>query len=55
MMLRLHETTMGKALFGHHIPSLVKAANEIAKELKRANDLKEQELAVTLPFQGDDE
>lgn len=40
----LHETFMGKKLFEGDIPQIVQSLNKIAKELERANNLKEAEL-----------
>lgn len=43
-MIQFHETIMGKRFFEGTVPSVLHALQEIAKELKRANDLKEKEM-----------
>ena len=39
--MKFFQTVMGKKFFEGHIPKLIRALESIAKELKRANDLKE--------------
>ena len=41
-MPELHETMYGKVFFDAQFPALVKALQQIAEEIKRANDLKEK-------------
>ena len=38
------QTLMGKSFFEGQVPKISKALTDIGAELKRANDLKEQEL-----------
>lgn len=38
------KTLMGKRFFEGQVPQVVTALKDIAKELKRANDLKEKEM-----------
>lgn len=38
------ETVMGNKFFNSQLPKLINALVDVGKELKRANDLKEQEL-----------
>lgn len=44
MGLRFDETARGRIFFERQLPKLIKAIEENTKEMKRANDLKEQEL-----------
>ena len=44
MMPQLHETGIGQKFFEGTLPRIAKSLAEIAKELKRSNDLKEAEL-----------
>ena len=46
-MPQLHETGYGRDFFGHQLPKLIKNIENLSQELKRANDLKEQELFIT--------
>ena len=41
---RFDETVRGRKFYDNHFPKLIRAIEENTKELKRANDLKEQEL-----------
>ena len=41
-MIQFHETVMGRRFFEATMPELLKAVKDLAKELKRANDLKEK-------------
>lgn len=43
-MPQLHETLYGKRLLEGQIPKMLQHLENIAYELKRANDLKEKEL-----------
>lgn len=40
------QTRMGQKFYEHDVPKITKTLESIAAELKRANDLKEQELNV---------
>lgn len=42
--MEFFETIMGHKFYEHSVPEIIKNLNKIAVELKRANDLKEQEL-----------
>lgn len=42
-MPRFHETGYGQKFLNRQLPNLIKSLNEIGKELKRQNDLKEEE------------
>ena len=44
MVPRFDETNRGRKFYESDLPRLIKAIEENTKELKRANDLKEQEL-----------
>lgn len=46
MSIQFHETIMGKKFYEGTLPRLIKAIEENTKEMKRSNDLKEQELAL---------
>jgi len=41
-MPEFHETEYGRAFFDAQLPALIKAFQQIAEELKKANDLKEK-------------
>ena len=43
-MTEFFQTGMGRDFYEHTIPALVKAINTLALEMKRANDLKREEL-----------
>lgn len=43
-MPQFHETIMGKVFYDQYVPEITKTLQTIAKELKRANDLKEKKL-----------
>lgn len=45
-MPNLHETRYGQDLFGHQIPQISRSLAAIAKQSKRANELKERELQL---------
>lgn len=45
MGLRFDETARGRIFFESQLPKLIKSIEENTAELKRANDLKEKELA----------
>ncbi len=46
MAIRFDETMQGKRFFNSQLPKLIAAIEANTAELKRANDLKEQELAL---------
>lgn len=39
-----HQTRMGQAFYEYHVPKITNQLEALTAELKRANDLKEQEL-----------
>lgn len=41
---QFHQTRMGQMFYEYHVPQIAEHLASIASELKRANDLKEQEL-----------
>lgn len=43
-MIQFFQTVMGKRFYEGCVPRIAKALETIGQELKRANDLKEQEL-----------
>lgn len=46
MAVQFHETIIGHRILESSIPKAIKALEEIAYELKRQNDLKEEELKL---------
>lgn len=42
--MEFFETILGKRFYEGQVPKMIKALEDIATELKRANDLKEKEL-----------
>ena len=46
MVPRFDETVRGMRFYDSQLPKLIKAIEENTAELKRANDLKEQELSL---------
>lgn len=40
------QTGLGRTFYEYHVPETMKAMKDIAKELKRSNDLKERELRL---------
>lgn len=43
---QFYQTRLGQIFFEHQVPETMKAMKDIAKELKRSNDLKERELQL---------
>lgn len=43
-MMDFHMTRRGATFYDYHVPEIMKALQDIHVELKRANDLKEQEM-----------
>lgn len=52
-MTNFFQTIMGRDFFQHNVPRIAKSLDAIATEMKRANDLKEQELATPAPDSTD--
>ena len=46
-MTDFFQTMMGRKFYEADVPRVARALEDIAKELRRANDLKEQELGLT--------
>lgn len=44
--MEFYNTIAGHRFYEHQLPELVRVLEKIAAELKRANDLKEQEIAA---------
>lgn len=42
MSIEFARTPMGRQFFEQHLPELIRSIQELVKELKRSNDLKEK-------------
>lgn len=48
------QTRRGAIFYDHHVPEIMKALKGIQLEMKRANDLKEQELTGSLKIKEEE-